>query len=92
MTLRERIADWISGGALTQARQETTVLFAALERRKEREMQASLSFKGRETRKSDHYRQLASDLKKRLARIARQETKGANATVKRMARIARGEE
>ena len=84
MTLRERIADWISGGALTQARVtlegETKLLNEAQEW-------------GKWLKASNlQYAENRARLKARLDRIASQETEGANATVKRMARIARGEE
>ena len=79
MTLRERIADWISGGALTLARSDCLwwrdymvgVIYGPMVDEKNRQI---------------------IDLQSRLDRIAAQETPGANATVRRMARIARGEE
>jgi hypothetical protein len=74
MTLRERLADWISGGALTRARiseheEWEAAIFAEAQARN-----ASLK---------------AYVLQERLNRIAAMETPNANATVKRMAKIAR---
>jgi len=77
MTLRERIADWISGGALTRMYRTNKETFEA----------------GNGWREWAQSHKLVSEqLQSRLNRIAAQETPGANATVRRMARIARGEE
>lgn len=77
MTLRERIADWISGGALTYQKAKEA---------ESREWAARSA-----ERKFEAYRK-ANDLRARLSRIASLETPKASHTVKRMARIARGEE
>ena len=85
MTLREKLADWISGGALTRAR-----LSAAFDKAHHEEMiriyrgaarDANIDF----TAMSG----FAKKLKSALNRIAAMETPKANATVKRMAKIAR---
>lgn len=92
MTLRERLADWISGGALTRAIDD-----AEFDRERERRMYAAFS---RDINAQMEYvSQLRQDLKTisaimlrraiSLRRIAAQETPNANATVKRMAKIAR---
>lgn len=74
MTLRERLADWISGGALTRAMEDAD----AQRRRGNRWFDDALL----QTGHSAIYRS-------RLNRIAAMETPKANATVKRMAKIAR---
>ena len=79
MTLRERIADWISGGALARARSE--VLWW-------RDHMVGEIYEPMVDGKNWQI----IDLQDRLDRIAAQETPNANATVRRMARIARGEE
>ena len=79
MTLRKRIADWISGGALSLAKSNVLwwsdhmvgEIYGPMIDEKNRQI---------------------IDLQARVNRIAAQETPGANATVRRMARIARGEE
>lgn len=76
MTFRERIADWISGGALSGAR------FA-------RDC-AEDSAAGYEERWKDMMKQ-RTEYQRRCVRIAAEETTKANATVRRMAAIARGE-
>lgn len=82
MTLRERIADWISGGALIYAR-ETIKL-----ERSQRQYRYSAEFipllvlaEGAEAR--------AAAMEESLRAIAALETPHANATVRKMARIAR---
>ena len=77
MTLRERIADWISGGALS---------------RKERVLATSQKWQSRWVKLAFNEARLHQEANARLDRIAAQETPNANATVRRMARIARGEE
>lgn len=76
MTMRERLADWISGGALSRARTHS------------RETLES-GLRWMEEAKSHEY--VSVSLQARLDRIAAMETPGANATVRRMARVARGE-
>jgi hypothetical protein len=74
MTLRERIADWISGGALTamdNARKNWIESYHFVDR------------------KLIGQYKIMSKLNVSLHRIAACETPGANATVRRMARIAR---
>jgi hypothetical protein len=74
MTLRERIADWISGGALSL--REVLVDGWELVYRIETDAHRRAEEKARL-------------LQAKLDRIAACETPGANATVRRMARIAR---
>lgn len=73
MTLRERLADWISGGALSRARGECVLISGD-----------GVSYVTRESVLSD-----SAMLFEALSRIASCETPSANATVRRMARIAR---
>jgi len=83
MTIRERIADYITGGALTRAR-------AALER----SQQQGSGWQERSTFAETQSRALAAqcyELQHRLNLIAAEERPTSNATVRRMARIARGE-
>lgn len=74
MTLRERLADWISGGALTLARDEADQQRA----RGNRWFDDALLQTGH-----------CAIYRGRLFRIIACETPNANATVKRMAKIAR---
>lgn len=76
MTIRERIADWISGGALTRARDDTN------------KMKNEAVF-WREEAYSLMVKHTKNSLVRCLHRIADCETTSANATVRRMARIAR---
>ena len=76
MTLRERIADWISGGAVSEARKKQQAYSRG----------AATLCNLFETASDER-----GYYKARLDRIKAQETPGANATVRRMARIARGE-
>ena len=78
MNWRERLADWITGGALTRARKETDT---AMQRGCEWRNAWSIAL-GREQAN-------AARNKSALARIAAMETPGANATVRRMAEAAR---
>jgi hypothetical protein len=84
MTFRDRLADWITGGALTEAREQIR--------------QAEQDLRYSKNRGDDLLRTLmvhhtkANARKDLLDRIAAMETPNANATVRRMARIARGEE
>lgn len=81
MTLRERIADWISGGALrrmTQSARDWRVHAYEVEDR--------LDFGYAQAREQTCRANL---LQEKLNRIAACETEKANATVRRMAKIAR---
>lgn len=74
MTIRERIADWISGGLLTGARERAKFLSEQLgERNNDYHLAVTLSM----SRESA------------LRQIVAMETPVANATVLRMARVAR---
>lgn len=81
MTLRERIADWIGGGALTRAkhgmRQWRVDVYGYMDK---------LDFYEAQAREQSHRAYL---MQERLNRIAACETPNANGTVRRMARIAR---
>lgn len=74
MTLRERIADWISGGALTWMKLDIEL------REENRVMWRDRSFDRNQT---------IGKMAVALRDIAACETQNANATVRRMARIAR---
>ena len=74
MTIRERIADWISGGALTDERN------ARISTEKHLKRSQDLLY----TEVSEN-----EDLRASLRQIASLETPKANATVRKMARIAR---
>jgi hypothetical protein len=82
MGWRDRLADIITGGALTEAR----------ERLKWAERDVDHAWDRAELTASHLLRLRAEDATDRLSRIAAMETPNANATVRRMARIARGEE
>jgi len=74
MTLRERLADWISGGALTFHKNgwaRSSAMYS----------EAMADVMG--------YKEIAADLINALDAIAAMETPNANATVKRMAKAAR---
>lgn len=81
MTLRERIADWISGGALRRMTQN-----ARDWRVHAYEVEDRLDFSQAQAREQAC---LAYLLQEKLNRIAACETEKGNATVRRMARIAR---
>lgn len=89
MTLRERLADWITGGALTRARKEAAIgtewqkiaYEAQIKRIEDREFRAD------QEHAETYARLLAAH--DTLRRIAACETPGANATVRRMAKMAR---
>lgn len=81
MTLRERIADWISGGELTRAKHDAREGWAEGYRYR---VEAELCKDGH-----DEWYGTALLLQDQLNRIAACETTNANATVRRMARIAR---
>ena len=83
MKLREKIADWISGGALSRARQDARDGWSEVYR-----YELSENYAEAQAREQSHR---AYILQARLNRIAACETSKANATVRRMARIARGE-
>lgn len=81
MTLREKIADWISGGAVTKRDEK----IHELQRMCGSWRVNSSDESGRARRAEREYFRLRS----KLHDIAAQETPGANATVRRMARMAR---
>jgi len=83
MNLRDRIADWISGGALTRARHDAHQGWANGYRHR-----LDVDFLSAHAREQSHR---AYTLQYRLNRIAACETTNANGTVRRMARIAREE-
>ena len=74
MTLRERLADWISGGALTQARRDAERHLDDAEYWLSESMKDDVKF---------------GEMLAALRAIIAQETPNANATVRRMVRIAR---
>jgi len=74
MTFREKLADWISGGALSDALHYEEVVNAAYEKAVSRALFA---------------RDDADASRAALRQIAALETPHANATVRKMARIAR---
>ena len=88
MTLRERIADWISGGELTFCKKgwARSVAIAQDRDREIAQGKFDLKFSEAQSREQSHRSYL---LQERLTRIAACETPNANATVRRMARIAR---
>ena len=79
MTLRERIADWISGGALTRAKHD-----ARDARAEAYGYMVKFKFSEAQAREQSHRAYL---MQERLNRIAACETPNANATVTRMASI-----
>lgn len=89
MTLRERLADWITGGALTMARKEAVI---GTEWQK-------IAYEAKIKRIEDDFDRANKNYAKTewrllvvenaLRRIAACETPGANATVRRMAKMAR---
>lgn len=81
MTLRERLADWLTCGALTRGRYWISVSQRAIDHMRDDVDRADLSH-------AEACRDLlaAHDT---LRRIAACETTGANATVRRMAKMAR---
>lgn len=88
MTLREKIADWISGGALTHLKQGLDGWESLYRIEVEKQIKAA--------NEEDRLFNLCMTAEVKLIKkdqylrdIAAQETPGANATVKRMARIAR---
>lgn len=78
MTILERIADWISGGALTRAERERIDALVTINRMA-RNQEAQW----------DAERAVWHRMRHAIRSIAACETPGANATVRRMARIAR---
>ncbi len=88
MTIRERIADWLTGGALTRARGDVDYVLDRLSQEKAKARRAEdgcaiLEYDNRNGwANSDRFSEA-------LRTIAACETPKANATVKRMARIAR---
>lgn len=88
MTLRERLADWLTGGALTRARdgfweQKRLVIQYRAESEFYRRMHDRAAMA---SNKAGVPLMAAKDT---LRRIAACETPGANATVRRMAKMAR---
>ena len=74
MTLRERIADWISGGAFSRAVHDKLYWSHLASRRRDDKI---------------YWVEMASYRREALNEIAAMETPGANGTVKRMAKRAR---
>lgn len=81
MTFRERIADWISGGALSRCLQWADLCQAETDRARAEMHGALLDIRAAEKRASRNHNALML--------IAAEEKPTSNATVKRMARIAR---
>lgn len=81
MTLRERIADLISGGSLTRAKHD-----ARESRAEAYGYMVKFKFSEAQAREQSHRAYILQD---RLNRIEACETPNANGTVRRMARIAR---
>lgn len=81
MTLREHIADWISGGALTRAKHDGRDA-----RAEAYGYMVKFKFSEAQAREQSHRAYL---MQERLNRIAACETPNASSTVRRMARIAR---
>lgn len=81
MTFRERLADWISGGAVTRARNEYDGVRHMLT---DYRLAYPISVRAHAAEVDISIALLAA-----LRRIDACETPGANATVRRMARIAR---
>lgn len=81
MTLRERIADWISGGAVTRAKHDAREGWAEAYKH-----MVKFKFSEAQAREQSHRAYL---MQERLNRIAACETPSASSTVRRMARIAR---
>ena len=81
MTLRERLADWISGGALTRARIDA----------RHHETLAGIYLDANRAANVDFFAkcQFSERRQSALRAIAAMETPKANATVKRMAKTAR---
>jgi len=81
MTLRERIADWISGGALTRAR-----IAEKAWRSEAYDCMVKTTFAEAQARDQSRRAYIRQE---QLNRIAACETPSSNGTVRRMARIAR---
>lgn len=81
MTFREKLADWISGGALSQAK------YWRADAHYYRGLWLHELGRGNDGMKAAACKM--SVLQERLHRIAAMETPGANATVRRMAKAAR---
>jgi len=87
MTLREKIADWISGGVLADGLKRANQA-ERMWRSESYEAMVRCDVAERQAREQSH---IAYIMQERLNRIAACETTKANGTVRRMARIARGE-
>ena len=81
MTMRERLADWISGGALTRAMERGN---AAIHAAKLNNAAANDAIKSNRILIATGTRQATA-----LRAVIGMETPGANATVRRMAQVAR---
>jgi hypothetical protein len=81
MTMRERIADWISGGEFALAKRGARMWRSAAY-----ECMVKAKFAEAQARDQSHRAYL---MQERLNRIAACETPSSNGTVRRMARIAR---
>lgn len=87
MTLREKIADWIIGGALADGLKRANQA-ERMWRSEAYEAMVRCDVAERQARDAI---ERSYDLQYRLNRVAACETPSANGTVRRMARIARGE-
>lgn len=88
MTLRERLADWLTGGALTRARRDAS-LYSQEMYRSNRDFDAARNSADSRLSELIQSQQQANAMRDTLRRIAACETPGANATVRRMAKMAR---
>jgi len=88
MTLRERLADWLTGGALTKARQDPCMYSQDLHLLR-RDLLTAKRDSDRNLDRLIQSQQQANAMRDTLRRIAACETPGANATVRRMAKMAR---
>lgn len=88
MTLRERLADWLTGGALTRARRDAS-LYSQEMYRSNRDFDAARNSADSNLDRLIQSQQQANAMRDTLRRIADCETPRANATVRRMAKMAR---
>ena len=92
MNLRERIADWISGGALTRAKADNAMWFEASAQLGAKFLLAGEAHEVELHQCQDLWFDACTDvdgLTEALRSIIAQEKPTSNATVRRMARIAR---
>lgn len=97
MTLRYKLANWISGGAFSAALDSAKHAQYDLTKAQKKWLDQCIVYEGSErlrniaTERSLTLAKVNNNLQSRLDMIASLETAGANATVKKMARIARGD-